>query len=189
MANYYGTTLSNDFEVKNSDEVKSVLEQLGMEVYIDSDNKMCFGSEEESFNVDDIVVINKKTGKVLTVMHEYDDYDECLNVQEMIDAGELDEDDLEEISVGEYLQEQLVDGSYIIASEAGSEKLRYVTTCSMLISKDDIKNFDSQVMAELYMNRKEDIKVIIKEFMKENELDNSSWDIDALASALHNGLR
>ena len=48
MANYYGTTLSNDFEVKNNDEVKSVLEQLGMEVYIDSDNKMCFGSEDHS---------------------------------------------------------------------------------------------------------------------------------------------
>ena len=33
MANYYATTLSNDFEVKNNDEVKSVSEQLGMEVY------------------------------------------------------------------------------------------------------------------------------------------------------------
>ena len=128
-----------------------------------------------------------KTNEAIGVMKEYEyDEDEAENI--FNNAG-LTSADVADMSVGEYLQEQLVDGSYIIASEAGSEKLRYITTCSMLISKDDIKNFDSQVMAELYMNREEDIKVIIKEFMKENELDNSSWDIDALASALHNGLQ
>ena len=187
MANYYGTTLSNYFKVKNSDEVKSVLEQLDMEVYIDSDNKMCFGSEEESFDIDDIVFINMKTKEAIGVMKEYE-YDENKAENIFNNAG-LTSADVADISVGEYLQDKLVDGSYIIASEAGSEKLRYVTTCSMLISKDDIRNFDSQLMAELYMNRKEDIKVIIKEFMKENELDNSSWNIDALATALHKGLR
>ena len=43
------------------------------------------------------------------------------------------------------------------------------------------------------LNRKKDIKVIIIEFVKENygenELENHSWDIDALAAALHNDLR
>lgn len=191
MANYYRTTLSNDFRVKNNDEVKSVLEQLGMEVYIDNDNKMCFGSEEESFYIDNIVFVNIKTREAIGVMKEYEyDEDEAQNI--FHDAG-LTGSDVADVSIGEYLQEQLVDGSYVIVSEAGSEKLRYVTTCSMLISKDDIRNFDSQLMAELYINRKEDIKVIIKEFVKkkygENELENPSWDIDSLAAALHNCLR
>ena len=118
-------TESNEFKVKDTKEVKSVLEHMGFIVYPNEDKDTLYivGDEETFFDENAEVVLSLKpieTDEGLTnlVGVALDCYWE---VENMLQDFKLKEEDVMILPIVEYIQDQLVEGSAFILTSAGFE--------------------------------------------------------------------
>ena len=155
MANYVFTVISNYFEVKDSQEVAEVLSNLGYEEsYCNkSNNTVCLASCENCWSDEHRVVIDRATKKMVAVINAYDLDDFELDdtwISEM-ELTEYKLDDLKDISITEYIQHQLVPNSYFAVKEVGNEKLRYNIGYAEVITKNNVKWFNLDMLIETYI--------------------------------------
>lgn len=195
--NYDSVIISNDFKVKDKDTVAKVLENFGFEVNIDeSTNTVRFGGYDVFWDYDCLVALDKKDGTLVFVMTEYPLRREDIVTDEDItnaltEAG-YTRDDVNIITLGEYLQDQVLPDEHILVTETGNEGLRYNIGATCLITKKELITFNCQDAAESYLVRQKSIKEIISEFVRikygQSELDEPSWNIDELAREIHEKL-
>lgn len=195
--NYDSVVISNYFKVKDKDEVIKVLENFNFETYRDErTDTIWFGGYDVIWDYDCLVALDKKDDALIFVMTEYPLHTEDIATDKDInnalsDAG-YTRDDVNIITLGEYLQDQVLPDEHILVTETGNEGLRYNIGATCLITKKELRTFSCQDAAESYLVRQESIKKIIREFVKENygksELDEPSWNIDELAREIHEKL-
>lgn len=144
--NYDFTAISNYFTVKHPKQVQDILNGLGF--YTDSadDGSICFYSSDSQYHDEMYVLRHVHTGIILG---HYDVYNEFLedaieerlyelNIDGAVITDEVTEDDVEEITLFDYLQEELYDDSYIIYKEVGNEGFRYNSASGATITKSGI---------------------------------------------------
>lgn len=155
MANYISVIVSNDFKVK-TDEIENVRRAISFfeESYVTDEGEAFIGSYENMLSDDILVVIDKRTNKVLTsydscnydlsdVVEENGSFiEDCLGEASIVSEDEYDINDFEEIDFCKYIQSVLADDSYAFIKEVGHEKLRYAVGCGVLITKDINKWLD-----------------------------------------------
>lgn len=195
--NYDSVIISNNFKVKDEKAVVKVLENAGFEVNIDKPtDTVWFGGYDVIWDDDYLVVLDKKDNAPVLVIMDYPIYTEDIATDEDItnaltEAG-YTRDEVKFTSLGEYLQDQVLPDEHILITETGNEGLRYNIGATCLITNKELIFFNCQDAAESYLVRKESIKKIISEFVKENygqsELDEPSWNIDELAREIHEKL-
>lgn len=195
--NYDSVVISNYFKVKDKDEVIKVLENFNFETHRDErTDTIWFGGYDVFWDYDCLVALDKKDGTLIFVMTEYPLHAEDIATDKDItnalsDAG-YTRDDVNIITLGEYLQDQVLPDEHILVTETGNEGLRYNVGATCLITKKELMTFSCQDAAESYLVRQESITKIIREFVKENygksELDKPSWNIDELAREIHEKL-
>ena len=141
MANYeFAVATKNTFRVKNPEEVVNVFQRLGFEETYQCDDGTIFIGGYEQMLGDMLVYIDTKTNKVVAI---------DLGFEELISVDSGDEVDNPEAFENEtkyksmdsfdYLQEQLLDGEVASIIEAGSEKLRFVGACFVVVTKKGIQ--------------------------------------------------
>jgi hypothetical protein len=134
MANYYGKTRTNYFSVTDEVKFREII-------------AACKASEDEVHSID-----NEKEGDERKVGFYCDGSIQGLPYKLVDDEPVVtfDEDDAEEDLDNEIsgnffydaLQELLVDGDAIIVTEVGSEKMRYLLGCCLVITKNDMQHVD-----------------------------------------------
>ena len=112
-------TESTKFTVKNPKQVKQVLTDIGFEVYEDEKGLCFFGDEGNYFDYDCEVFLTKKDNTYVAVNNPQF-YDGEL-ADRMEELG-LEDEDIDTISIYEYLQDQLTEGSYILITNAGYDE-------------------------------------------------------------------
>lgn len=122
MANYYGTTRSNYFRVKNPHEFKEYIES---KVCCDEDGLDVFE------NIDKDGVLRFGFGVYGSILGERIDTDD--------DDGFVDYD---YDAFCNALSKFVADDDAIIIEEVGNEKLRYVTGYATVITKDGVDSVD-----------------------------------------------
>ena len=151
MANYEFTVISNDFKVKNPKEVCKVFDSLGYEYSTHNESSVALASYETCWDTDHLVLVTRKDKKVIGVIPscEVDFY----NLEEWLKEKELDYivDDIEELSISDYIQYQLLDDSYCAIKEVGNEKLIYNIGVADVITKRTTKFFDLDILVEKYI--------------------------------------
>lgn len=155
MANYVSVVVSNDFKVKE-DSIDNVRRAISYfeESYVSEIGDTFIGSYENMLSDSILVVIDKRTNKVLA-SYDSDNYDisdvieengsyieDNLEKANIVSEDEYDINDFEEIDFCKYIQSVLEDDSYAFIKEVGHEKLRYAVGCGVLITKDTIKWLD-----------------------------------------------
>ena len=154
MANYVFTVISNYFEVKDSQEVAEVLLNLGYEEsYCNkSNNTVCLASYENCWDTEHVVLVNKANKEVVGTIPSYD-IDYYDTIERYLFEKELDytTDEIQELSITEYIQHQLVPNSYFAVKEVGNEKLRYNIGYAEVITKNNVKWFDLDRLIETYI--------------------------------------
>lgn len=153
MANYEFTVISNYFMVKNPSEVLDVFLRLGYEEsYIDEQvETVCLSSYETCWDTDHLVLVTRKDKKVVGVIPSCDI--DFYNLEEWLEETGLDYivDDIEELSISDYIQYQLLDNSYCAIKEVGNEKLRYNIGVADVITKRTTKFFNLDSLIEKYI--------------------------------------
>ena len=151
MANYEFTVISNDFKVKNPKEVCEVFEKLGYEYSTYNENSVALASYETCWDTDHLVLVTKKDKEVVGVIPSYEE--DFYNLEEWLEEKELDYivDDIEELSISDYIQYQLLDDSYCVIKEVGNEKLRYNIGVADVITKRTTKFFNLDSLVEQYV--------------------------------------
>ena len=99
--------VTNDFKVKNPKLVEEVLEQLGFEVSIAGDESIIATAEED--NIDD-------TTHVVVDNEEVQVYGEVLG-----NFSEMGEDEKKARTFTEFMQDQLLEGEYVLFRVVGTE--------------------------------------------------------------------
>lgn len=117
---------SNAFKVKNIEEVKEVLNLMGMDTLTENDT-ICFFADETYFDEDTEVVLSIKPIEIdgqkknLLGIYNYSS-NNCIDIDEVKEEHNLTEDDYMVVPITEYLQDQLVDDKqYIAITTAGYE--------------------------------------------------------------------
>lgn len=141
MANYvFAVASKNTFRVKNPEEVVNVFQRLGFEETYQCDDGSIFIGGYEQMLGDMLVYIDTKTNKAVAVDLGFE---ELISVDsgEIVDNSEDFEDETKYKAMDsfEYLQEQLLDGEVAGIVEAGSEKLRFVGACLVVVTKKGIE--------------------------------------------------
>ena len=151
MANYEFTVISNDFKVKNPKEVCKVFDNLGYEYSTYNESSVALASYKTCWDIDHLVLVTRKDKKAIGVIPscEVDFY----NLEEWLEEKGLDyiADDIEELSISDYIQYQLLDDSYCAIKEVGNEKLRYNIGVADVITKRTTKFFDLDSLVEKYI--------------------------------------
>lgn len=117
---------SNAFKVKNTEEVKEVLNLMGMDTLTENDT-ICFYGDETYFDEDTEVILSLKPIEIdgqkknLLGIYSYSS-NNCIDIDEVKEERNLTEDDYMVIPITEYLQDQLADDKqYIAITTAGYE--------------------------------------------------------------------
>ena len=170
MSNYeFAVASMRMAKVKNPEEVVKVFLSAGYEeTYVDKNGYVFIGGYENTIDDEIIVVINKETNKAVAVANCYG----YLDVESGEEIEDIDEDRLNEPDstfktqeIFDYLQDQLLDGEVMAIVEAGSEKLRFVGACLVVITKKGIE----------WRNTGQMIEEIAKEMLeKENGTKNAN---------------
>ena len=114
---------SSAFKVKNTEEVKEVLNRMGMDTLVTEDNAICFYGDEVYFDEDTEVILSLKPieNKNLLGIYSYSS-NNCIDLDEVKEEYNLTEDDYMVVPITEYLQDQLADDKqYIAITTAGYE--------------------------------------------------------------------
>lgn len=107
MADWYGTSRSNYFRVKDKDAFLKFVNATGVESYIDDKNRYAVAAGDDGF-------------WPAGIYKRYEDgTDEC-----------------EDIDFVDELASHLADGEVAVLMTAGAEKLRYVTGCAVAVKND-----------------------------------------------------
>lgn len=151
MANYEFTVISNDFKVKNPKEVYKVFDSLGYEYSTHNESSVALASYETCWDTDHLVLVTRKDKEVVGVIPSYEV--DFYNLEEWLEEKELDYivDDIEELSISDYIQYQLLDDSYCAIKEVGNEKLRYNIGVADVITKRSTKFFNLDSLVEKYI--------------------------------------
>ena len=153
MANYEFTVISNDFKVKNPKEVCGVFEGLGYEYSTYTNDSVALASYETCWDTDHVVLMDKKDKRVLNTVLSCDI--DFFDLQEWLEDTLLDDeytcDDIEQVSISDYIQYQLLDDSYCAIKEVGNEKLRYNIGVADVITKRGNKFFNLDSLVEKYI--------------------------------------
>lgn len=148
MANYNGVTTTEDFfKTKNDKEVAGVFRDLGCEeTYVDENKGVFVGSyDDNGIDFDETVVLRIRKTKEVKGAYDRMGYDlEDYIMQEGLEDLKEDEDEefdefFEEQPLIEYLQDMLLDDQAIIINSCGHEKLRYISACSTIITKNAVE--------------------------------------------------
>ena len=153
MANYVSTTCSNSFKVK-ADNIENVRKALDYfeESYVDDEGNAFIGSYEDSMSDELVVLIDKRTNRVVGT------YDFSYQMAEdIIDEEEPNMENYLEKDFTEFIQENMLDGEYCLIKEVGHEKLRYAIGCGLLITKNLIRWLDIDAMARKILTEEEGI--------------------------------
>ena len=195
--NYDSVIISNYFKVKDKDKVAEVLKNFEFEVNVDeSTNTIRFGGYDVFWDYDCLVALDKQDGTLVFVMTEYplrrEDFATDEDITNALTEAGYTRDDVNIITLGEYLQDQVLPDEHILVTETGNEGLRYNIGATCLITKKELVTFNCQDTAESYLVRQKSIKEIISEFVRikygQSELDEPSWNIDELAKEIHEKL-
>jgi hypothetical protein len=142
MANYeFAVATKDTFKVKNPEEVVSVFQYLGFEeTYQHDDGTIFIGGYEQSLGDDSVVYIDVETGKAMAIDRGFERLF-YIDSGKSVEDWEAFEDETKYKSMDpfEYLQEQLLDGEVASIIEAGSEKLRFVGACLVVVTKKGIQ--------------------------------------------------
>ena len=119
-------TETNEFKVKNVDEVKSVFEELGFTAYNNKvlNTVVAYSDDDMCFNEDMEVILSKKpiekNGEKTNFVGVCSD---CMGVSitDILLDYQLTTDDVVIQSICEYLQDQLITGCGITITSAGFE--------------------------------------------------------------------
>ena len=153
MANYEFTVISNDFKVKNPKEVYKVFDSLGYEYSTYTEDSVALASYETCWDTDHVVLMDKKDKRVLNTVLSCDV--DFFDLQEWLEDTLLDDeytcDDIEQVSISDYIQYQLLDDSYCAIKEVGNEKLRYNIGVADVITKRTTKFFNLDSLVEKYI--------------------------------------
>ena len=162
MADYIYTVISRPVKTKNNEEFTKVFQDLGFEetYYSKSNDTVWVGSYGEAYWDDDsmIVVRDRNTNKVIGGYNCYcgaEDLDMFLEQEGIELKDEEDAEDLyDEIDIETYVKDMLLDGQAFVLTEAGNEKLRYNNGWGLVITKDETKSFDINLLIDRYLEGK-----------------------------------
>ena len=164
MANYiFSVATKNTFKVKNPDEVVNVFQGLGFEeTYQCNDGTIFIGGYDQTLGDDMVVYVDVKTNKAVAIDRGFEELFSVDSGDEVDNPEDFeDETKYKAMDSFTYLQEQLLDGEVASIVEAGSEKLRFVGACFVVITKKGIEwRNTSQMIDEISKNMLE----------KENEI-------------------
>ena len=155
MANYeFAVATKDTFKVKNPKEVVDVFQGLGFEeTYRCDDGSIFIGGYEQPLGDDMLVYIDVKTNKAVAIDRGFEELF-SVDTGDEIDNPEDFEDETKYKAMDsfDYLQEQLLDGEVAGIVEAGSEKLRFVGACFVVVTKKGIEWRNTGQMIEEIAN-------------------------------------
>jgi hypothetical protein len=155
MANYEFAVASKDtFKVKNAEEVVNVFQGLGFEeTYQCNDGTIFIGGYDQTLGDDMVVYVDVKTGKAVAIDRGFEELFSVDSGDEVDNPKDFeDETKYKAMDSFEYLQEQLLDGEVAGIVEAGSEKLRFVGACLVVVTKKGIEWRNTSQMIEEIAN-------------------------------------
>ena len=156
MANYeFAVATKNTFKVKNPEEVVNVFQGLGFEeTYECNDGTIFIGGYDQTLGDDMVVYVDAKTNKAVAIDRGFEELFSVDNGDEVDNPEDFeDETKYKAMDSFDYLQEQLVDGEVASIVEAGSEKLRFVGACFVVVTKKGIEwRNTSQMIDEIANN-------------------------------------
>ena len=156
MANYeFAVASKNTFKVKNPEEVVNVFQGLGFEeTYQCNDGTIFIGGYDQPLGDDMVVYVDAKTNKAVAIDRGFEELFSVDNGDEVDNPEDFeDETKYKPMDSFEYLQEQLLDGEVASIVEAGSENLRFVGACFVVITKKGIEwRNTSQMIDEISKN-------------------------------------
>lgn len=135
MANYNGVVTSQYFKTKDNEQVAEVLFKLGYDESYEDNNGVFLGSYEDGVSFDECKVVFRKSTKEYIGVS--DDYDYNLIIDE-----EIDDEELLEVPLADYLQDMLLEGEVFQMSFCGHEKLRYIVAGAIIITKKEIRHIN-----------------------------------------------
>lgn len=124
MANYYGVTRTNYFNVTDPEKLKDIVERINWDLvsepdfFVEENGQFAFGAYSSICGLKPEA--NVSAGKDL--------------------SEDEDDDEYEPEAVYEALQKVVAPGSAIIITEIGFEKLRYLTAYSVVITQDALES-------------------------------------------------
>lgn len=161
MANYeFAVATKNTFKVKNPEEVVNVFQGLGFEeTYQCDDGTVFIGGYEQPLGDDMVVYVDTKTNKAVAIDRGFEELFSVDSGDEVDNPEDFeDETKYKSMDSFDYLQEQLLDGEVASIVEAGSEKLRFVGACFVVVTKKGIE----------WRNTSQMIDEIEKEMLEKN---------------------
>lgn len=166
MANYEFCVCSDTFKIKeeNRENVQRAISYFE-ESEVDSKGNAFIGSYEQTLSDDLLVLIDKRTNKVICTFDDgYSSIEDAIEeycdvIEEDLKKANIpsnfdeayDVEDFDTVPFAEYIQSVLVDGDYALIKEVGHEKLRYAVGCGLLITKKSIKWIDIDSIAMQYI--------------------------------------
>lgn len=155
MANYeFAVATKDTFKVKNPEEVVNVFQGLGFEeTYQCNDGTIFIGGYDQTLGDDMVVYVDIKTGKAVAIDRGFEELFSVDSGDEVDNPKDFeDETKYKAMDSFEYLQEQLLDGEVAGIVEAGSEKLRFVGACLVVVTKKGIEWRNTSQMIEEIAN-------------------------------------
>lgn len=158
MANYeFAVATKDTFKVKNPEEVVNVFQGLGFEeTYQCNDGTIFIGGYEQPLGDDMVVYVDVKTNKAVAIDRGFEELFSVDSGDEVDNPEDFeDETKYKSMDAFDYLQEQLLDGEVAGIVEAGSEKLRFVGACLVVVTKKGIEwRNTSEMINEITNNMK-----------------------------------
>ena len=156
MADYTFTTISRPVRTKDNEEFFNVFLDLGFEESCEIDGKARILSYGEATWTDDMfVIIDDSTGKALGAYVDGDEQDFLSRLEELTgEEFDTEADALVKYSkepIATYVQDSLLEGEAFVLQEVGNERLRYNSGWAIVITKDDIKSFDLDLIVNDYL--------------------------------------
>lgn len=167
MANYeFAVATKDTFKVKNPEEVVNVFQGLGFEeTYQCNDGTVFIGGYDQTLGDDMVVYVDIKTNKAVAIDRGFEELFSVDNGDKVDNPKDFeDETKYKAMDSFDYLQEQLLDGEVASIVEAGSEKLRFVGACFVVVTKKGIE----------WRNTSQMIDEIAKEMLENNNEKTNS---------------
>ena len=155
MANYeFAVATKDTFKVKNPDEVVNVFQGLGFEeTYQCNDGTIFIGGYDQTLGDDMVVYVDVKTNKAVAIDRGFEELFSVDSGDEVDNPKDFeDETKYKAMDSFDYLKEQLLDGEVAGIVEAGSEKLRFVGACLVVVTKKGIEWRNTSQMIEEIAN-------------------------------------
>lgn len=115
-------TESNNFKVKNTEEVKEVLKLMGFDVYLDNGIYFVTSDEGTFFNEEAEVVLSIKPVNDKNLIGIISDYtNDSVDLDNLEEEYGIKQDEVTVTPITEYLQDQLLENEHVTITSAGFE--------------------------------------------------------------------